>query len=66
MMSFCCKPGIVWSFGGVGSTIGANNGSPLPAAFGVAGGVTCGYGVGVAVPGEPAVGAGVIGTVCDS
>eukprot|EP01133_Synstelium_polycarpum_P008341 gene8341-9792_t len=58
-MSFCCKPGIVWSFGGAGSTIGANNGSPLPAAFGVAG-------VGVAVPGEPAVGAGVIGTVCDS
>eukprot|EP01132_Coremiostelium_polycephalum_P019823 gene19823-23571_t len=35
-MSFCCKPGIVWSFGGAGSTIGANNGSPLPAAFGVA------------------------------
>lgn len=57
---------MVWSFGGVGNTIGTSGGEPWPAALGVDGGVTCGYGVGVAVPGEPAVDAGAVGTLCKS
>ena len=61
MLSFCCKPGTVWSFGGVGNTIGTSAGEPLAVALGAIGGVTWGYSVGVGVPGAPGVGAGVAG-----
>ena len=58
-------PGIGWSLGGLGISIGGNNGGPpLPGpGLGTPLGVTGGYGMGVAVPGEPGMDAGLTGIV---
>ena len=46
--------------------MGTNGGPPLPGpTLGTLVGVICGYGVGVAVPGEPGSGAGLVGMVCN-
>jgi hypothetical protein len=51
--------------GGLGISIGTNGGPLLPGpTLGKGAGVICGYGVGVAVPGEPGIGAGLTGIDC--
>jgi len=53
--------------GGLGISIGTNGGPPLPGPVrGSGAGLICGYGVGVAVPGEPGIGIGLLGTLCSS
>lgn len=58
-------PGIGGSLGGLGISIGGSNGDPpLPEpALGAPLGVTSGYGMGVTVPGEPGMDAGLTGIV---
>ncbi|CAI8851739.1 hypothetical protein EMIT0P291_240019 [Pseudomonas sp. IT-P291] len=60
------RPGIGWSLvGGLGISIGTNGGPLLPGpTLGKGAGLICGYGVGVAVPGEPGMGAGLTGIDC--
>lgn len=67
-MPFCSRPGNGWSLdGGLGISIGTSGGPPLPGPVrGTLVGVICGYGVGVAVPGEPDIGAGLVGMICCS
>lgn len=59
-------PGNGWSLvGGLGLSMGTNGGPPLPGpTLGKGAGLICGYGVGVAVPGEPGMGAGLTGRDC--
>jgi spermidine synthase len=58
-------PGIGWSLGGLGISIGGSNGGPpLPApGLGMPLGVIGGYGIGVAVPGDPGILGGLTGIV---
>lgn len=47
--------------------MGTKGGPPLPGpTLGKGAGLICGYGVGVAVPGEPGVDAGLVGVFCCS
>jgi hypothetical protein len=61
---FGSTPGIGWSLGGLGISIGGSNGGPLPGlGVGTPLGVTGGYGIGVGVPGEPGMLGGLTGIV---
>ncbi|OAB50390.1 hypothetical protein APS14_08205 [Pseudomonas thivervalensis] len=62
---FGSMPGIGWSLGGLGISIGGNKGGPpLPGpALGTPLGVTGGYGMGVAVPDDPGTLGGLTGIV---
>ncbi|MBD9466608.1 hypothetical protein IB266_26415 [Pseudomonas sp. Pdm06] len=62
---FGSRPGIGWSLGGLGISMGGSKGGPpLPVpALGTPLGVTGGYGMGVAVPGDPGMLGGLTGIV---